>query len=130
MSESFRQRLRRRLKNIELKYNLSPKDLEWVEPYIEELCAESDRQCKKIDPFKAVDQVIDELDDEAFDKFAKGVLDDVKARIEKSKKLQKKKRKNVIEESDDYQPAEPYVYPNENTVTEHVSQNTQEIPAK
>ena len=130
MSYSFRERLRMRLNVLIKKYNLEPNDLDWVEDHIEELCKEADARCEILDREKAADQVIDELNDEAFDKFAKGVIDEIKARLDKFRKLQKKKRKNVETEAD-YEPA-PYVYPDENKVTENVQDNQkgQEIAAK
>lgn len=130
MSESYRERLRRRLDIIIKKYNLQPNDLDWVEDHIEELCREADIRCKRIDRIKAVDQVIDELDDEAFDKFAKGVLDEVKARLEKSQKFQTKKKKKKIPD-EDYTLINQYSYPVENEVTQRVSENnkSQEITA-
>lgn len=111
MSYNWRERLRLRLAVLIKKYNLQPNDLDWVEDHIEELCREADIKCKQIDPNKAVDQVIDELDDEAFDKFSKGVIDEVKARIEKNKELEKKRKRRLkIEPDETYT---PYVYPNE-----------------
>ncbi len=106
MSYSWRERLRMRQKELIKKYNLKEEDLAWVEKYIEQLCSEADKRCKAIDPNKAVDQVIDDLDDEAFDKFTKGVIDEVKARHEKLRKLQKnmqkkKKKKSEIEEDEE-----------------------------
>ena len=105
--------MRIRLGKLIEKYNLEPNDLDWVEDHIEELCRVADIRCKAIDPNKAVDQVIDELDNEAFDKFSKGVIDEVKARIDKNKRLEKKRKRQLQEESQETQV--PYVYPDNTT---------------
>ena len=108
MSYSWRERLRLRQNKLIQKYNLEPNDLDWVEDHIEELCKQADSNCRMIDPNKAVDQVIDELDDEAFDKFSKGVIDEVKARIDRNRKLEKKRKRRYEEETE-----QTIVYPNE-----------------
>jgi len=103
--------LRIRLGKLIEKYNLEPNDLDWVEDHIEELCRVADIRCKAIDPNKAVDQVIDELDNEAFDKFSKGVIDEVKARIDKNKRLEKKRKKKKTFEEESVETQIPIVYP-------------------
>ncbi len=111
MSYSLRERLRRRIaegktKLIEKYEGLTLEDLKWLtENYIEEICSEGDKRCNKIDPLKAVDQVIDDMDDEAFDKFVRGILAELKARLEKTKKLnknlQKKKERKKISDDEE-----------------------------
>lgn len=119
MSYSARERLRMMLATKKKEYlerhtELKLEDLKWLtENYIEEICRESDIRCKKISPDKAVDMVIDEMDDEAFDKFIKGCIEEVKIRIDKTKKLLINKKKKASDVSDDQQI--PYVYPDNST---------------
>lgn len=114
MSYSARERLRNGKARLVKKYNFDIEELNWLtEHYIEEICRESDLQCQKIDPAKAVDQIIDEMDEEMFDKFIKGCIEDVKIRIDKSKNLIKKRKKKISDISDDQQI--PYVYPDNST---------------
>ena len=114
LSYSAREKLRNGKARLVKKYNFDIEELNWLtENYIEEICRESDLQCKKIDPAKAVDQVIDEMDEEMFDKFIKGCIEDVKIRIDKSKNLIKKRKKKASDVSDDQQI--PYVYPDNST---------------
>lgn len=128
MSYNWRERLRLRQAKIIAKYNLEPNDLDWVEDHIEELCRVADLKCKAIDPNKAVDQVIDELDNEAFDKFTKGVIDEVKAWIDKNKKLEKKRKKRFEEESIETQI--PLVYPDNTTPFARPAEKPEEIEAR
>lgn len=92
MSESFRERLRRRVKepkvqNKLLEFGMTEKELiDFIEIHIEELCADSDRQCRLVDQNKAVDQVIDEMSDAHFDNFAKEVIRSVYNQIKKKRK--------------------------------------------
>jgi len=82
MSYSWRERLRLRLAHL----GINPEEHKWIEQYIEQYCAEADRQCKEIDPNKAVDLVVDEMSDAKFDQFTKGVIDRVTKRLKKKKK--------------------------------------------
>lgn len=92
MSQSFRERLRRRVKEQKvqqklLEFGMSEKELiDFIELHIEELCSDSDRQCRLVDQNKAVDQVIDEMSDANFDNFAKEVIRSVYNRIKKKRK--------------------------------------------
>ena len=96
MSYSWRERLREKLKKKEIL--LDKDEIEHLEKYIEQYCSEADRQCRIIDPNKAVDLVVDEMTDEEFKKFTKKVIDEVKKRIEKRKKQKaKKKKKQTVE---------------------------------
>ena len=70
--------------------NLISEHYDWIEKYIEQYCAEADMQCREIDPNKAVDLIIDEMNNAEFDQFTKGVIDKVTKRL-------KKKRKKVNE---------------------------------
>jgi chromosome condensin MukBEF ATPase and DNA-binding subunit MukB len=100
MSESFRERIRRRKDQL----NLTDQQADFVEKYIEQFCAEADKRCKTLSPLKAVDMVIDEMTDSDFDEFAKSIVSDVTDRMDKAK--QKKKRKTIYDEVEE----EP-VYP-------------------
>src|SRR3990167_2961280 len=93
MSYSWRERLRMRLR--QKKIELTLEELEHLEKFIEQYCFEADIQCKKLDPNKAVDLVVDEMSDEGFDRFTKAVIKQVTARIKKSKKKKKAKKKLV-----------------------------------
>ena len=92
MSESARERLRRRVKEPKvqkklLEFGMNEKELiDFIEDHIEELCSESDRQCRMINEHKAVDQVIDEMSDADFDNFAKELIHSVYVRIKKKRK--------------------------------------------
>ena len=70
MSESWRQRLSRRRVEI----GIEGEEYDYIQRYIESYCSEADRLCKKIDMKKTVDEVIDSMKDEKFDKFTKGVI--------------------------------------------------------
>ena len=71
MSESWRQRLSRRRTEI----GIEGPEYDYIQRYIEFYCSEADRRCKKIDMKKTVDEVIESMKDEKFDKFTKGVID-------------------------------------------------------
>lgn len=73
MSESWRQRLSRR----RLEIGIEGSEYDYIQRYIEFYCSEADRRCKKIDMKKTVDEVIDSMKDEKFDKFTKGVIDSI-----------------------------------------------------
>jgi len=73
MSETWRERLARR----RLELGLEGAEYDYIQKYIEFYCSEADRRCKKIDMSKTVDEVIDSMKDEKFDKFTKGVIDSI-----------------------------------------------------
>ena len=73
MSETWRGRLSRRRQEI----GIEGPEYDYIQSYIEFYCSEADRQCKKIDMKKTVDQVIDSMKDEDFDRFTKSVIDSV-----------------------------------------------------
>ena len=70
MSESWRQKLSRRRAEI----GIQGEEYNYIQRYIKSYCSEADRLCKKIDMKKTVDEVIDSMKDEKFDKFTKGVI--------------------------------------------------------
>ena len=92
MSESYRERMRRRVKEPKiqqrlLEFGMTERELiDFIELHIEELCSESDRHCRLINEHEAVDQVIDEMSDADFDNFAKEVIHTVYSRIKKKRK--------------------------------------------
>ncbi len=73
MSETWRQRLSRR----RLEIGIEGPEYDYILKYIEFYCAEADRGCKKIDMNKTVDEVINSMKDEKFDRFTKGVIDSI-----------------------------------------------------
>ena len=73
MSESWRQRLSRRRSEI----GIEGPEYDYIQSYIEFYCSEADRRCKEIDMNKTVDEVIDSMKDEKFDKFTRSVIDSV-----------------------------------------------------
>jgi len=73
VSETWRERLSRR----RLEIGLDGPEYDYIQSYIEFYCSEADRRCKKIDMNKTVDQVIDSMKDEEFDRFTKSVIDSV-----------------------------------------------------
>ena len=73
MSESWRQRLSRR----RLEIGIEGPEYNYIQSYIEFYCSEADRRCKEIDMNKTVDEVIDSMKDEKFDKFTRSVIDSV-----------------------------------------------------
>lgn len=70
MSESWRQRLSRRRKEI----GIQGEEYDYIQRYIEDYCSEADCLCKKIDMKKTVDEVIDSMKDKKFDDFTKSVI--------------------------------------------------------
>ena len=70
MSETWRQRLSRR----RLEIGIEGTEYDYIQKYIEFYYSEADRRCKKIDMNKTVDEVINSMKDEKFDKFTKGVI--------------------------------------------------------
>ena len=73
MSETWRERLGRRRQEI----GIDGPEYDYIKNYIEFYCSEADRRCKEIDMNKTVDQVIDSMKDEEFDRFTKSVVDSV-----------------------------------------------------
>lgn len=73
MSETWRERLRSRRKEI----GIEGPEYDYIQKYIEFYCSEADRRCKKINMKKTVDEVIDSMKDEKFDRFTKGVIDSI-----------------------------------------------------
>ncbi len=73
MSETWRERLSRR----RLEIGINGPEYDYIQSYIEFYCSEADRRCKEIDMSKTVDQVIDSMKDEKFDRFTKSVIDSV-----------------------------------------------------
>ena len=73
MSETWRGRLSRR----RLEIGIDGPEYDYIQSYIEFYCSEADRRCKEIDMSKTVDQVIDSMKDEKFDRFTKSVIDSV-----------------------------------------------------
>ncbi len=73
MSESWRDRLSRRRQEI----GIEGPEYDYILSYIEFYCSEADRRCKEIDMKKTVDEVIDSMKDEKFDRFTKSVIESV-----------------------------------------------------
>ena len=73
MSETWRERLSRRRQEI----GIDGPEYDYIKGYIEFYCSEADRKCKEIDMNKTVDEVIDSMKDEEFDRFTKAVIDTV-----------------------------------------------------
>jgi len=73
MSETWRERLSRR----RLEIGIDGPEYDYIQSYIEFYCSEADRRCKEIDMSKTVDQVIDSMKDEKFDRFTRSVIDSV-----------------------------------------------------
>ena len=73
MSETWRGRLDRRRSEI----GIQGPEYDYIQSYIEFYCSEADRRCKKIDMKKTVDEVIDSMKNEKFDKFTRSVINDV-----------------------------------------------------
>ncbi len=73
MSETWRERLRRR----RLEIGIDGPEYDYIQSYIEFYCSEADRRCKEIDMNKTVDEVINSMKDEDFDRFTRAVIDSV-----------------------------------------------------
>jgi|GEM_PF-1152254 len=73
MSITWRERLSQR----RLEIGIEGSEYDYIQRYIESYCSEADRLCKKIDMNKTVDEVIDSMKDEKFDKFTKGVINSI-----------------------------------------------------
>ncbi|MGH1567108.1 MAG: hypothetical protein ACRBB5_06800 [Nitrosopumilus sp.] len=70
MNVTWRERPRQR----RLEIGIDGSEYDYIQKYIESYCSESDRLCKKIDMNKTVDEAIDSMKDEKFDKFTKEVI--------------------------------------------------------
>ena len=81
MSQNFRARLATR----RIILQITPEQMDYLEKDMEEFCRAADQKCTEIDPVKPVDQVIDEMTDEEFDKFTKPLIEDVTNKIKKRK---------------------------------------------
>jgi len=73
MSETWRQRLSRR----RLEIGIEGPEYDYIQGYIEFYCSEADRRCKEIDMNKTVDEVINSMKNEDFDRFTRSVIDSV-----------------------------------------------------
>ena len=73
MSVTWRERLSQR----RLEIGIEGPEYDYIQRYIESYCSEADRLCKKIDMNKTVDEVIESMKDEKFDKFTKGIIDSI-----------------------------------------------------
>ena len=73
MSETWRGRLSRRRREI----GIDGLEYDYIQNYIEFYCSEADRRCKEIDMKKTVDEVIDSMKNEDFDRFTRSVIDSV-----------------------------------------------------
>ena len=73
MSETWRERLRRRRAEL----GIDGPEYDYIQNYIEFYCSEADRRCKKIDMNKTVDEVVESMKDEDFDRFTRSVIDSV-----------------------------------------------------
>ena len=71
MSETWRERLSRR----RLEIGIEGPEYDYIQGYIEFYCSEADRRCKEIDMNKTVDEVIDSMKNEDFDRFTRSVID-------------------------------------------------------
>ena len=63
------------LKNCVLSSNVLEYD--YIQSYIGYYCSEADRKCKEIDMKKTVDEVINSMKNEDFDRFTRAVIDSV-----------------------------------------------------
>ena len=70
MSVTWREKRSQRRQEI----GIEGPEYDYVQRYIESYYSEADHLCKKIDMNKTVDEVIDSMKDEKFDKFTKGVI--------------------------------------------------------
>ena len=73
MSETWRERLSRR----RLEIGIDGPEYDDIQSYIEFYCSEADSRCKEIEISKTVDQVIDSMKDEEFDRFTRSVIDSI-----------------------------------------------------
>ena len=70
MSETWRERLSRR----RLEIGIDGPEYDYIQSYIEFYCSEADRKCKEIDMNKTVDEVINSMKNEDFDRFTRTVI--------------------------------------------------------
>ena len=73
MSETWRERLSRR----RLEIGINGPEYDYIQSYIGYYCSEADRKCKEIDMKKTVDEVINSMKNEDFDRFTRAVIDSV-----------------------------------------------------
>ena len=73
MSETWRERLSIR----RLEIGIDGPEYDYIQSYIEFYCSEADRKCKEIDMKKTVDEVINSMKNEDFDRFTRAVIDSV-----------------------------------------------------
>ncbi len=73
MSETWRERLSRR----RLEIGIDGPEYDYIQSYIGYYCSEADRKCKEIDRKKTVDEVINSMKNEDFDRFTRSVIDSV-----------------------------------------------------
>ena len=73
MSETWRERLSRR----RLEIGIDGPEYDYIQSYIGYYCSEADRKCKEIDMKKTVDEVINSMKNEDFDRFTRSVIDSV-----------------------------------------------------
>src|SRR3990167_6153193 len=105
MSYSFRERLRIKLRQKQIK--ATEEEIQNIEKHIEEYCSEADRRCHAIDPNKAVDEIIDNMNDDKFLQFAQSILDEVKRRKAKQKKKKKAKQEQEEQATQETKEEEP-----------------------
>ncbi len=73
MSQTWRERLSIRRREI----GIDGPEYDYIQNYIEFYCSEADRRCKEIDMKKTVDEVIDSMKNEDYDRFTRSVIDSV-----------------------------------------------------
>jgi len=73
MSETWRERLSIR----RLEIGIDGPEYDYIQSYIEFYCSEADRKCKEIDMKKTVDEVINSMKNEDFDRFTRTVINSV-----------------------------------------------------
>ena len=73
MSETWRERLSIR----RLEIGIDGPEYDYIQSYIGYYCSEADRKCKEIDMKKTVDEVINSMKNEDFDRFTRSVIDSV-----------------------------------------------------
>ena len=73
MSETWRERLSIR----RLEIGIDGPEYDYIQSYIGYYCSEADRKCKEIDMKKTVDEVINSMKNEDFDRFTRAVIDSV-----------------------------------------------------
>ena len=73
MSETWRERLSRR----RLEIGIDGPEYDYIQSYIGYYCSEADRKCQEIDMKKTVDEVINSMKNEDFDRFTRAVIDSV-----------------------------------------------------